>query len=119
MSDAMSETQRNLFSQGIPLSEAPEDQRRAFEVWVSLIGDYLERLNDDKAWGYFEARSVGMIIVLQSQLSKEIIPQGRLDQLAGKAASALGPVMEKSPNDFDTLEINDLIQGYFRKRASE
>lgn len=119
MNEAMSETQRNLFSRGIALSGAPEDQRRAFEVWVSLIGDYLQQLGDDEEWGFFEAQSVGVIIVLQRQLSKELIPRDRLDRFAQKAATTLDRVLKESPNDFYMLDINNLLQGYLRDRTAE
>ena len=119
MNEAMSEMQRNLFIKRTALSGAPEDQRRAFEGWISLIGDYLQQLSNDETWGLFEARSVGVIIVLQSQLSQEVIPRDRLDRFAQKAGKTLDRILKESPNDFYAREINNLIQGYLRNRTAE
>ena len=117
MNDAMSEMQINLFLQGTALENAPEDQRKAFEVWGSLVSEYLQQLGSDEPFGYPEAKYVVVIIILESQLSKELIPPDKLAGLLEKAAEVSDQLLKESPNDEWVKGLKTIITDYSQKRG--
>jgi serine/threonine protein kinase len=116
MDEAVSAMAVQLFNQGIYLSDTPESQRKAFEVWAELISSYLQRefeLNNE--WTYFEAEKVGSLLILQSQLKKNVIPQEQMLRYVDRAQSTISrlnqqglkpPAAQQLSNLFDYFETN-------------
>jgi hypothetical protein len=117
MNDAMSEMQINLFMQGTALENAPKDQRKAFEVWGSLVSEYLQQLGSDEPFGYSEAKYVGVIIVLETQLSQELLPPDKLADLLKTAAEATDKLLQESPNDELLKGLHEVIKDYAKKQV--
>jgi serine/threonine protein kinase len=117
MNDAMSEMQLNLFTQGTALENAPNDQRKAFEVWGSLVSEYLQQLGSDEPFGYSEAKYVGVIIVLETQLSQELLPPDKLADLLKTAAEATDKLLQESPNDELLKGLHEVIKDYAKKQV--